>query len=186
MPISTNTPLTESTKPVAGSRTRHSSPQATATAAQPALQRSASEQPQDAMFTTDLRGVITSCTQGMGRYGFAPKDLVGRNLADIYDVEEPKSFVSHAIASVLETGQFESGIRCRTQSGQDVDVRLCLTLLRDANAAPSGILALAKEATSEIAEKKAAGDESLPGRASGPIPLARREIGGTQFLIASN
>ena len=38
---------------------------------------------QDAVFMTDLRGVITGCNQAVSRYGYAPEDLIGRNLADL-------------------------------------------------------------------------------------------------------
>jgi PAS domain S-box-containing protein len=142
------------------------------------------DQLQDAVFTTDLQGVITSCNQGVQRYGFEAKDLVGKNIADMYRVEcgiEQQTFVaSQAIASVFEQGRFECEFRCRTKSGHDVDVHLCLTLLRDATAAPAGILGFSiertGEKTGEIKEKQAA---------VAAIPLARRDIDGTQFLIAS-
>jgi PAS domain S-box-containing protein len=140
------------------------------------------DQLQDAVFTTDLHGIITSCNQGVDRYGFAPKELLGKNIADFYGVEQQTFLASHAIASVLEKGRFEGELRCRTKSGQNVDVHLCLTLLRDANAAPAGILGFSiertGERTGEIKEKQAA-------VAAAAIPLARRDIDGTQFLIAS-
>jgi DNA-binding NtrC family response regulator len=61
-----------------------------------------------------------------------------------------------------------------------------LTPLRDSNAAPTGILAFAIETTDEIALGKLAGNELSPNvTTAGPVPLARREIGGTEFLIAS-
>jgi DNA-binding NtrC family response regulator len=67
-----------------------------------------------------------------------------------------------------------------------------LILLRDSKAAPAGILGFAIESTGEIAgetgERKLAGNELLPApaaSATGPLPLAWREIDGTQFLIAS-
>jgi PAS domain S-box-containing protein len=145
---------------------------------QPGIQPGILDQLQDAVFTTDLHGIITSCNQGVDRYGFAPKELLGKNIADFYGVEQQTFLASHAIASVLEKGRFEGELRCRTKSGQDVDVHLCLTLLRDANAAPAGILGFSIERTGEIKEKQASAG-------SAAIPLARRDIDGTQFLIAS-
>ncbi|MGD0214534.1 MAG: sigma 54-interacting transcriptional regulator [Terriglobales bacterium] len=132
------------------------------------------------VFTADLRGIITGGNQcedkpGQDRHGFVLADLVGRNLADFCEVSEP-------MASVLEKGQFESGLRWRTKSGPGFDIQLCLVLLRDSKAVPVGILGWA------IENARAAGKELLPpaaASASGPVPLARREIDGTQFLIAS-
>jgi PAS domain S-box-containing protein len=139
---------------------------------------------QDAVFTADLNGVITSCNQAVDRYGFAPKELVGRNIADFYGVEQREFLASLAIAKVLEKGRFEGELQCRTKSGQSVDVHLCLTLLRDSNAGPAGILGF----SIDITEKKRLEMSASPKRAPvvpGAVPLARREIDGTQFLIAS-
>jgi len=137
------------------------------------------DQLQDAVFTTDLHGIITSCNQAVDRYGFAAKELLGKNIADFFRVEQQTFVASQAIASVLENGRFEGELRCRTKSGQDVDVHLCLTLLRDACAAPAGILGFSIERTGEITSPAHA------EAATAAIPLARRDIDGTQFLIAS-
>src|ERR1700681_447071 len=105
------------------------------------------DQLQDAVFTTDVNGIITGCNQGVDPYGFASKDLVGKNIADFYGVEQQTFVASQAIASVLEQGRFEGEFRCRSMSGQEVDVHLCLALLRDANGAPAGILGYSIERT---------------------------------------
>jgi PAS domain S-box-containing protein len=134
------------------------------------------------IFVTDLQGVITSCNQSVEHDGnaksFSPQDLVGQNFADLYSSAQPSSFASRALASVLEQGQFEGELRCRTKSGQDVDFRLRLTLLRDSHAEPASIVGFAVDITREKSPAQVAG-------ATGATPLARREIDGTQFLIAS-
>src|ERR1700675_3938763 len=146
---------------------------------QPGIQPGILDQLQDAVFTTDLDGIITSCNESVDRYGFAAKDLLGKNIADFYRVEHRTFVASQAIALVLENGRFEGELRCRTKSGEDVDVHLCLTLLRDSSAAPAGILGFSIERTGEITSRTRA------AVASAAIPLARRDIDGTQFLIAS-
>ena len=171
-------------KSATGSRACHGSARAGEAILQTVLQPGILDQLQDAVFTADLQGIITSCNQGVDRYGFAPKDVLGRNIADFYGVEEQTFLASRAMASVLEKGRFEGGLRCRTKSGQNVDVHLCLTLLRDSTATPAGILGF----SIEIAEKKLPGGVSSPMQApvaAVAVPLARREIDGTQFLIAS-
>jgi transcriptional regulator with PAS, ATPase and Fis domain len=112
------------------------------------------------------------------------QDLVGRSVADFYGAGEQPETASRAITSTLEKGQFEGKTCCCSKSGQNVNVHLHLLLLRDSNGAPASILGF----SIEITESKALGNTSLPTQAeiaTGAVPLARREIDGTQFLIAS-
>ena len=173
-------------KTATGSRDCHASTAAGAAAIlQPGiLQPGILNQLQDAIFTTDLEGIVTSCNQGADRYGVVSKNRVGRDIADLYGVEQETFLASGAIALVIEKGRFEGEFRCRTKSGCDVNVHLCLTLLRDTNAAPAGILGFSIETTGN----KVVGNVLSPAQgavATGAVPLARREIDGTQFLIAS-
>jgi transcriptional regulator with PAS, ATPase and Fis domain len=180
MSISSKTPPTQSApKSATGSRDCHASTPAGEVLLQPGIL----DQLQDAFFTADLHGSITSRNQGAGRYVLAPKDHAGRSIADFYGIEEPAFLASRAIALVLETGRFEGEFRCRAKSGGEVDVHLCLTLLRE-NATPAGILGFSIERTgNELVES--ASPLTQGAGAAGAVPLARREIGGTQFLIAS-
>ena len=184
MPISSKTPPPErapksATGSHAGQATAPAREASLHSGNQPRIPPGILDQLQDAVFTTDLDGIITSCNESVDRYGFAAKALVGKNIADFYGVEQQTFVASQAIASVLEQGRFEGELRCRTKSGEDVDVHLCLTLLRDANAAPAGILGFSIERTGEITSPAQA------AAATAAIPLARRDIDGTQFLIAS-
>src|SRR5208282_1047451 len=198
MPISSKTPPSErAQKSVTGSRAVDSSTRAGEASPQHLLQPGILDQLQDAVFTTDLHGIITSCNQGVGRYGFAPKELVGRKIADFYgnaigigigigngndNSNDQQASLAGAIASVLDKGRFEGELCCRTKSGQNVNVHLCLTLLRDSNAAPAAILGF----SISISQKKLLENAPSPTQsAAAAVPLARREIGGTQFLIAS-
>jgi PAS domain S-box-containing protein len=133
------------------------------------------------IFTADLQGAITSCSsQGRDgdRNGFSPPELVGRNLADIYGVGHVSSSAERALASALESGKFEGEVRWRTKSGKDIHVGLRLTLLRDSHADAASIVGFAVDITREKSSVQV-------GSAAGAVPLARREIDGTQFLIAS-
>jgi transcriptional regulator with PAS, ATPase and Fis domain len=198
MPISSKTPPTESVpKTATGSRDCHAPTSAGKALLEPGVLQPGIlgpgilDQLQDAVFTADLQGIITSCNQGADRYGFAPR--VGRNIADFYGIQQQAFLASRAIASVLEKGRFEAQFRGRAKSGCGVDVHLCLTLLRDTNAAPAGILGFSIELTGEHESLRVPG-KNLSGDAlsqaegtvvTGAVPLARREIDGTQFLIAS-
>jgi PAS domain S-box-containing protein len=191
MPISSKTPPAEKAqKSVTGSRAGHSSPRSPKADLRPDSQspfpRDFLKQLQNAafIFTTDLHGIVTSCNQDINRYGFVLQDLVGRSVADFYGAGEQPETASRAITSTLEKGQFEGKTCCCSKSGQNVNVHLHLLLLRDSNGAPASILGF----SIEIAESKVLGNTSLPTQAeiaAGAVPLARREIDGTQFLIAS-
>jgi PAS domain S-box-containing protein len=138
---------------------------------------------QEAIFTANLSGIITSCNRGVSRYGLTPKDVVGRMITELYGVDERGFAVTNALASVLKEERFEGRIQCLAKSGQRIDVHLCLTLLRDPSGDPNGILGFSIAGT----EKKLPTTAPLPEvpAAGGDLPLARREIDGTQFVIAS-
>ena len=210
MPISTKTPPTGSVpKTATGSGDLRAPTSASevfvqASTLQPgtphpgALQPGILEQLQDAVFTTDLQGIITGCNRGADRYGLGRGDKVGRNvvgrsIADFYGIDQQVFLASRAIASVLEKGRFEAQFRGRAKSGHDVEIHLCLTLLRDTNADPAGILGFSIEIAGEHELQRVTG-KNLSGNAlsqaqgaggTGAVALARREIDGTQFLIAS-
>ncbi|MBZ5663199.1 MAG: sigma 54-interacting transcriptional regulator [Acidobacteriia bacterium] len=145
------------------------------------LQPGILDQLQDAVFTTDLHGIITSCNRGVDRYGYAPKDLIGQDIAGFHGTEQQTYLDSQVIASVLEKGRFEGELQCRTKSGQAVDVHLCLTLMRDSDGTPAGILGF----SIAVNRKKSESSPAPAKVAADAVPLARREIDGTQFLIAS-
>lgn len=181
MPISSKTPPAQSApKSATGSGDCH----AWTPAGEALLQPGILDQLRDAVFTADLQGIITSRNQGADRYGLAPKHHPGRDIADFYGLEQEAFLASRAIALVLETGRFEGEFRCRAKSAGDVDVHLCLTLLRDTNGVPAGILGFSIERTgNELAESSSS--LARGAGATGAIPMERREIDGTQFLIAS-
>src|ERR1700739_818707 len=170
MPISSKTPPTARVaKSAAGNRTAAGF----AAGGEVVLSPGILDQLQDAVFTTRLDGTITSCNQGVSRYGFTTHDLVGRKIADLYGAGRQSILAAQALASVVEKGRFEGELRCRTKSGHDVDVHLCLTLLREANAAAAGILG----SPIAIPEKRFTTARSSSANAEvPPLPLARREI----------
>jgi len=187
---------------------------------------------QDAVFTADLEGTITSCNRGVQRYGFTPSDLVGGKIADLYpdglyldgrDLDgraldgralesggasavqvgggpavQPRFTAAQALILVLDSGRFEGELLCRAKSGENVPVHLCLNLLNDSNPATAVILGYSiaiaakssAESLSSAISSATSGQNSSPDSSSsyttpGAVPMSRREIDGTQFLIAS-
>src|SRR3979411_3183802 len=103
MSISSKTPSTErAPKSATGSGACHASAPARDASLHSGIPPGILDQLQDAVFTADLHGIITSCNRSVDRYGFAPKELLGKNMAAFYGIEQPTFVASQAIATVLE------------------------------------------------------------------------------------
>jgi len=138
------------------------------------------DQLQDAVFSTDLHGTITACNLGVSRYGYEPEELIGRNLAELFEDGQPLGEV--IIPTVVSQGRFQTQIYGRCKSGQRFLFHLCLTLLRDRDSAPTGMLGISIDVTEE--SSKPAATRPQVGLSTAPA-LARRTIEGTEFVIAS-
>jgi PAS domain S-box-containing protein len=176
--------MEKSRKPGSSQGGQMASAAATATAAVlcASLSPDILDQMQDAVFTTDLRGVITGCNQAVSRYEYTPEELIGRNLAELLG-RDGESLARVVIPTVLKNGRYHTRLPGRTKSGQEFSFYLCLTLVRDGDS-PAGMVGISIDVTG------AKGDPSKPAglpemAASVAIPLARRVIDGTEFLISS-
>src|ERR1035438_2307170 len=128
------------------------------------------EQAQDTVLTTDLRGVITSCNLGLCRYGYAPEELVGKDLADLFCADDQSVLTNVVIPTVREKGRCEHGLRGQAKSGGEFCLHLCLTLVRDADSIPTGMVGV----SAGIAEIKPHGASPSQRRAvADEVPLAR-------------
>jgi PAS domain S-box-containing protein len=136
------------------------------------------------VLTTDLRGVVTGCNLGLGRLGYEPGELVGKKLADLLCVEDQSLLTNLVIPAVRENGRCEQDLRGRTKSGEELGLRLCLTLMRDADSIPTGMVAISNAVTERQGTAQGIRQN---GRGSGSTPasLTRRVIEGNEFLIAS-
>jgi PAS domain S-box-containing protein len=150
------------------------------------LQSGILDQLHDAVITTDLQGNITACNKGVRLYGYSPQDLAGKNISGLYRPEEQAFLARQVIPTVLEKGRFEGELRSRAKSGEDVYVHLSMTLLRDTDSVPAGMVALAIDITDKkLLECALREDASRSADGFGATTVSRREIGGTQFVMAS-
>jgi PAS domain S-box-containing protein len=146
------------------------------------------DQLRDAVIATDLQGNITACNRGVSLYGYEPEDLIGKSITGLYRPEEQVFFTRQVIPAVLEKGRFEGELRSRAKSGEDVYAHLSVTLLRDPDSVAVGMVALAIDITDKkLLERALQADLSEPGEAVGAATadVLCREIGGTQFIMAS-
>jgi PAS domain S-box-containing protein len=149
------------------------------------LQPAILDQLQDAVITTDLQGNITACNKGVRLYGYSPEDLAGKNISGLYRPEEQVFLARQVIPTVLEKGRFEGELRSRAKSGDDVCVHLSMTLLRDSDSVPSGMLALAIDITDKKLLERALEDDPSLTTGTRDANIVHREIDGTQFIMAS-
>jgi len=125
--------------------------------------------------------MIISCNMGLSRYGYAPENLVGKNLRDLFSSESQSVLTKLVMPTVREKGRCEATLHGRTRRGEEYTVHLRLSLLRDGSAVPTGMVAVVSETTEN--KRQAAGRE---GARPSTVPgTARRVIDGTEFLIAS-
>ncbi len=136
---------------------------------------------QDTVLITDLRGVITSCNLGLRQFGYAPEELVGRQLADLFCADDQSVLANVMMPTVREKGRCEHELHGQAKSGAEFCLHLCLTLVRDADSIPTAMVGV----SAGVTENKAQAIPHLRRAAAAPVPLARRVIEGTEFLIAS-
>ena len=180
MPISSKTPSAETTQKSVAASAPNSTVAAACPARMPAvLPPGILDQAQDAIFTADLLGVVTSCNRSADREG------IGRTIAGLFGIEPGKFLASGAMTSVLEKGRFEGEFRCRSESASDIGVHLCLNLLRDSNGSPAGILGFSIEQSATDAIEGTRTEVARKETPATAPALERRQIDGTQFLIAS-
>jgi PAS domain S-box-containing protein len=140
------------------------------------------EQLKDAVLTTSLDGVITSCNMGFSRYGYGPDNLVGMNLAELFSTDDRTVLTKLVMPAVHEKGRCEATLHARSKRGEEFSIHLCVSLLREASSTPTGMVAVA----SEVAESKSqSSGRSLARGGTVATGTARRVIEGTEFLIAS-
>jgi len=108
---------------------------------------------QEAVITMDLAGFITGWNQGASRlFGYAEDEVVGRNVLFLYadENDEDSSFED----AFLERGGHELEVRRRRKSGEIFWASLQLSLLRDDNQQPVGLIGF----LSDITDRRASDD----------------------------
>ena len=139
------------------------------------------DQLQDVVFATDLGGTITGCNRAISRYGYTPEELIGRNLNDLF-CGDGQAAAKVAIPAVHEKGRFQAELRLRAKSGGERLACLSLTQVCDADSVPVGMAGIAIDITQKRLDEVA---PSQPQGSAAAVPLARRVVDGTEFLIAS-
>ena len=114
------------------------------------------ESSDDAIIGKTLDGTITSWNAGAERmYGYTADEAVGRHITMLYASEEDKAELSAILARVAtgESVEHHDATR-RTKTGEEIDVSLTVSPIRDARGRVMGASTVARDVT----ERKRAAD----------------------------
>ena len=117
------------------------------------LQPSILDQLHDSIIITDLQGTITGCNQAAAHmFGYTQQELIGRNVTIFYPEEgssekDRENRRASILQSLMEKGRLDTEERSKTKSGAEIYIHLNLTLLRDAEAKPVGVVGISQDIT---------------------------------------
>jgi PAS domain S-box-containing protein len=148
----------------------------------------------EALIVTDSEGNITGGNRAtLVTYGYGSEELLGVSIS-VLCTEDEKSVLQRAVASVKESGHYETELRTRTKLGADVFAHLSLTSLVDSNSTPAGMVAIFTNITERKLLDAALKQSHAKQQKMGDVPeqpprmksdLVQRQINGAPFLIAS-
>ena len=108
------------------------------------------DQINDSVITMDLAGFITQWNKGAERlFGYTEKEAVGNNILFLY-ADEEEDGDPQLEDTFLEHGGREMEVRRRRKSGEIFWASLSLSLIRDANGEPSGLIGYLTDITGRI------------------------------------
>ena len=105
------------------------------------------EQIHDSITTTDLEGKIVSWNKGSEKtFGYTAEEAIGQSIAMLYQEKDLPLLYEYA-AALFETGVYNAELELVTKSKALIPISFSLTLLRDENGKPIGIVGINKDNT---------------------------------------
>ena len=105
------------------------------------------EQIHDSVMTTDLKGNILSWNHGSQKtFGYSADEAIGQSVAVLYQ-EKDRIFLPQHVEALLTTGIYNADYDLQTKSGELIPISFSLSLLRDAQGNPMGIVGINKDNT---------------------------------------
>ncbi len=118
------------------------------------------EQIHDSIISTNLDGIITSFNYGSEvLLEYKAENIIGKHITLLYPEEDRKSLLKN-IALLMKNGERHSEVRLVKLSGRVIDADLSLSLLRDENGDPIGMIgysqdiSMRKKIQNELIEQK--------------------------------
>ena len=108
------------------------------------------DQIHESVITMDLSGYITSWNKGAQQlFGYSPLEAIGRNILILYANESEEDKQLHD--DFLEHGGSELEVRRRRKSGEVFWASLSLSIMRDAEGEPVGLIGYLSDITDRLA-----------------------------------
>ena len=105
------------------------------------------EQINDSVSTTDLKGNIVSWNSGSEKtFGYSASEAIGKNISMLYRQEDMESLKEY-MPALMETGVYNADLYLVKKSKDLVPISFSLSLLRDENGKPIGIVGINKDNT---------------------------------------
>ncbi|BAY11512.1 PAS domain-containing protein [Calothrix sp. NIES-2098] len=113
------------------------------------LQAQVLAQTHDSVISTDLNGYITSWNQGAERvFGYSAQEAIGKHIQLIYPQPEMLSVLENQVIAPLKAkGKHEVEVTVQRKSGELITVLLSLSLLRDRDLCPVGMIGFSMDIT---------------------------------------
>jgi len=112
------------------------------------------EQTHDSVISTDLDGTIISFNHGSEvLLGYKAQEIIGKHITLIY-LEEDYEILGKNIEILMKEGEHNIEVRLVKKSREVVDTDLSLSILKDAEGKPSGMVGYAQDITSRKEAKE--------------------------------
>jgi len=119
------------------------------------------EQTHDSVISTDLDGVIESFNHGSEiLLGYSANEMIGEHITKIY-LEEDYEFLGKNIEIVLKKGEHSTDVRLVKKSKKLLHANLSLSVLRDGEGKPMGMVGYSKDITDQMIAKEKLLDEKI-------------------------
>jgi PAS domain S-box-containing protein len=106
------------------------------------------DQVHDAIVSTDMEGFVKSWNKGAERLtGYSAEDALGRHISFLYPAEEQEFLRNGLIQPLQLEGTHEAEVRMRKKSGEDFYAHLALSLQRDRDGKPFGMIGYSMDIT---------------------------------------
>ncbi len=106
------------------------------------------DQVHDAVIQMDLHGKIWKWNLGATRlFGYTEEEMLGKSIHMLYLDLDPEEVISHIFQEVHAAGRYEGELRSCRKSGAECWTRLSLSLLREEDGDPYGMVGYSQDIT---------------------------------------